>query len=391
VMINLPMNMDYAHFRGYEGRMVYEEVDGKKCWWDAKEGEYKKISEEDYKSYEKYFDQKIKIKTTFYESKGLILSFFHYDPRAHLKNWMGPFNSNLIHTAKETAFLENFPAIGIKMYTALGYQPDDPLLNFPWDDYYYYCEEMKIPIICHCSRGGMITHDVLHYYDHAFPRSTHAPDSLKRHWFLNEFVSPYAWEPVLKKHEKLFFCFAHFGGDTFWDKEANPQCDVYWKDLSDLDPDNWIAGFLDLMSRYDNVYIDLAYFMLKPSMIGYFKKALGFNNRIKHKILFGTDWWMFTREERYKHNEDGYRLYVEDMCNAIISIDDKDFLKNIGVKSSSELLAYFMVLNPMRFLGLKQIVPKLQEIFNKYHNGNESFELNEWINSVPETIEDFYS
>jgi len=111
-------------------------------------------------------------------------------------------------------------------------------------------------------------------------------------------VSPYAWEPVLREHPKLYLCLAHFGGDTFWDKEVNPLCDGFWQDLNDLDPKNWIAGCLHLMKTYPNFYVDLSYFLFKPSMKEYFKKALSFDPIVKERILFGTDWWMFTMEEK---------------------------------------------------------------------------------------------
>jgi hypothetical protein len=47
VMIALPMNMDYAHYKGYEGRPIYETRDGKTVYWDEGEKKFHEVSPED--------------------------------------------------------------------------------------------------------------------------------------------------------------------------------------------------------------------------------------------------------------------------------------------------------------------------------------------------------
>lgn len=73
--------------------------------------------------------------------------------------------------------------VGIKMYTALGYKPDDPHLKGidnlrPTNEsdssdmsFYGRCQENNIPIIVHCQPGGMLTHDAVFYQDHDDDRS----------------------------------------------------------------------------------------------------------------------------------------------------------------------------------------------------------------------------
>jgi hypothetical protein len=81
------------------------------------------------------------------------------------------------------------------------------------------------------------------------------------------------------------------------------------------------------------------------------------------------------------------------MCDRILAINDTAFFKTIGVKDAHELLAYFMTINPMRFLKLKKHVGKLADAFNKDEmviKRGGKFELADWINQVPETIADFY-
>jgi len=52
------------------------------------------------------------------------------------------------------------------------------------------------------------------------------------------------------------------------------------------------------------------------------------------------------------------------------------------------------VLNPMRFFQLRKHVDKLAEVFIKdesVKSRSAKFELKEWIDEVPETIEGFYT
>ncbi len=390
VIVNMPMNMDYAHYRGYEGRMIYENVDGRVKWWNEKESRYEDVSQKDFVMWEKYTAQLIRARTAFCAGNGALVSFYNYDPRANLENWRVPFDKSLVQTAPPSRFPQHLPTIGIKMYTALGYRPMDPKLNFPWHEYYDLCASNQIPITCHGSRGGMTTHDMLLYYDREHPENTGVADTYKQAWFTDNFVGPYAWEPVLQKHPSLTLCLAHFGGDTFWDKTVNPFCDSFWQDLHDLDEKNWIAGYLHLMTTYPNFYVDLAYFLFEPSMTEHFKKALAFNPIVKERILFGTDWWMYTMVGKYKSG--GYLKYVQNICDRILAIDDDELFKSIGVKDARELLAYFMTINPMRFLQLKKHAGKLADAFNRDDSvisRGGKFELADWINEVPEAIADF--
>jgi hypothetical protein len=76
-----------------------------------------------------------------------------------------------------------------------------------------------------------------------------------------------------------------------------------------------------------------------------------------------------------------------------LSIKDKQALNKIGINDARELLAYFITLNPMRFLQIKKHAPRLAEIYSQAKAVKENgwkFSLAEWINEVPENIEDFY-
>ena len=81
------------------------------------------------------------------------------------------------------------------------------------------------------------------------------------------------------------------------------------------------------------------------------------------------------------------------MCQRILALNDKSLLNSIGVNDSRELLAYFMTINPMRFLQIKQYAEKLEQIYYRHKDVRRNgwrFELSDWINKVPEKIEEFY-
>ena len=105
------------------------------------------------------------------------------------------------------------------------------------------------------------------------------------------------------------------------------------------------------MKKYNNFYVDLSYFLFESSAIEFSRKLWHLILSLK-AILFGTDWWMYTIKRPYKGK--GYLKYVKTMCQRILALNDKSLLNSIGVNDSRELLAYFMTINPMRFLQIKQ-------------------------------------
>ncbi|MBN1615037.1 MAG: amidohydrolase family protein, partial [Deltaproteobacteria bacterium] len=133
--------------------------------------------------------------------RGSVFPFFAVDPRRRGSVDMAVKGIPEFNGGKALVTPKG-PFFGIKLYTRLGYLPED----VP-DDLYRYCCDSDIPIIVHTSTGG-------------FPPGSD--------WAYAGDAAPLHWERVLEKHPSLRLDFAHFGnGDS-----------------------GWVRQILDLMSRY---------------------------------------------------------------------------------------------------------------------------------------------
>jgi predicted TIM-barrel fold metal-dependent hydrolase len=262
-----------------------------------------------------------------------------------------------------------FAAIGIKMYTALGYRPDDFTRLPDLPKFYEKCSQpdLDIPIICHCSRGGLTTHEWQYYFKQFSGREKFDKDEAKE-WYTQEFMSPHAWEKVLVKHPKLKLCLAHFGGEECWDKRRTQQ------------KHDWFAKLIELMKsqKHPNVYVDLAYFLFDDSMIDQFAEAVKDEN-VRQKILFGSDWYLMEMEWTKLGLSATYKHYFEHMY--------KGFRHKKLKAIDKTLPAQIMVLNPMKFLGLKKLAPKI-DLLRKTFGKNDA-NLTEWVNEIPNSADDF--
>jgi outer membrane protein OmpA-like peptidoglycan-associated protein len=223
-----PMNMDYAHYRGYgidnnlpgpagdvrNFRRIYEVFDGKLCYWNEKTGKWKDIDDKDpevpkkvligekntglieYKrNYQNYASQLKSIQATIQKSKGALLSFYHLDPRKELDSFESMGSEDGITWSLEVKNIEKqilqrnnskigkkeLISIGAKMYTALGYKPyinpktvTQPSLVALYkglaEIYSGFSLKkgeyrLQVPIVCHCSYGPQFTHDMEIIYD----------------------------------------------------------------------------------------------------------------------------------------------------------------------------------------------------------------------------------
>lgn len=384
-MFVMPMDMEYAHIAGYDGQPIYHEENGEVFYYHRKSGiEAEELGEKVNLSHEiekkkkalklkKWYRQYEEHKRAAINHPMRLIPLYHYEPRRWRNNsladtdtnghnyggWEFPFDQ--IATEKNAGIFA-----GYKMYTALGYRPlDDKLPNMV--KFYEKCRAEKIPILNHCSTGGLLTHEQPFYKAyieqgivyHARkkednrsmapdatgvsmppPRSTNtyiqAPqresdkDTHRKanEWFSENFVHPRAWRAVLDRFPDLFLCLAHFGGDAW---EYGPQKSDWIQELIDMILEKDGAG----NPKYPNLYTDISCFNIEKNMTN-FIAVMKKNETLWDRVMFGTDWYMtliVSPGGQKKYNE-----FCVKMKQSLDEIDDSFWIR-----------ATF--LNPVRFYG----------------------------------------
>jgi predicted TIM-barrel fold metal-dependent hydrolase len=299
-----------------------------------------------------------------------MLPLYHYDPRRWSQASGKPTKTetfdgkiwDVFPQAWDEPFKQYFQKgsmrfAGIKLYTALGYRPWEPggaNSRLPRQkDFYDQCTKDDLPIVCHCSPGGMYSFD-RPFFAKADAKRRGVPvkalrketeDLMKargvevdweEYWFSEHYVSPRAWREVLKKPEykKLRLSLAHFGGDlpefSNWTRKAGPSSD------------GWDEELFRMTGEFENVYVDISYFIFDDRKAARLRQALADHPHLRDKILFGTDWWMIEMSGL------DYKKYVEQARQALDGIDP-------------ELWQRFSWINPVRFYRLKENAEALAE------------------------------
>lgn len=226
-----------------------------------------------------------------------LFPFLSVDPR-HLGG------RTLVEWVKEKITRRAF--FGIKLYPALGYFPFDPLL----DELYQWAAENEVPVLTHCTRSGShYTGRMMDVVPHNRPESLNSQSTamLSIYARIDRFIAnTYTWDeskygcnifsnpenyiPILEKYPNLKLCLAHFGGADEILKEDNA---IISKGIDDR-PD-WFTRIQDMMGKYSNVYTDISYTLYHDKAMDAITTLL--NRDIGPRILFGTDFYMTTREK----------------------------------------------------------------------------------------------
>lgn len=173
---------------------------------------------------------------------------------------------------------------GVKLYPPLGFPPDHPRLM---EEVYPYCVEKGLPVISHCSRGGVRHKDM--------------PEHRTR-----RFAHPHAFRPVLDAFPELRVCLAHFGGTDDWrdylEKGMEPG-DAKAREA------NYLTALLDMMKSgdYPNLYTDISYTIFYfddhfPALRVFLEDA-----HVRARVLFGSDFYM-AEMERFPERSLSIRL-----------------------------------------------------------------------------------
>jgi len=311
------MDMEYGHIAGYGGQTIYHEDESPWYYYERQSGvveesKGKKIllPGENQKTFQK-FNQQLRETTDAAKTNPLrLFPMYFYAPQRWNASKVVQFDSIKIRGAwdypfSQIATIKNKGIfLGFKMYTPLGSQPLDPRLPYLHDKsqdgdcFYAKCERDGIPIMAHCSAGGMTTHELRYFMEHdsgkipysersvssgsdsfAADATNHSDntDEMVIKYFYDNYVHPKAWRKVLEKFPKLKLCLAHFGGDEFR------------KGLKST----WVSEIIALTKEYQNVYTDISCWDMDNNKEVF--SELMINSEYSHlhnKLLFGTDWYM---------------------------------------------------------------------------------------------------
>ncbi len=185
--------------------------------------------------------------------------------------------------------IDNLGFRGLKLYPRMGFPPDAPVLM---DRIYPLASERNLPVISHCSRGGVIGKHI---------------SAAKG----NRFTEPDAFLPVLSAFPGLRVCLAHFGGTNDWraymDEGFDPE-----------DPgakaNNWQVRIRQLIGsgEHEGLWTDVSYTLFQFDDFAPFLRVFLSGDdlpaqRLRRRVLFGSDFYM-TRQERLSERAVCFRL-----------------------------------------------------------------------------------
>jgi predicted TIM-barrel fold metal-dependent hydrolase len=212
--------------------------------------------------------------------------------------------------------IENHGFGGIKLYPPLGFFPFDER----FDEMYRYAEERGIPVLAHCTRGGVysrckITADMR---KHPITGDPLPGDSNSE--FTDNYAHPANYQYVLEKFPKLKICLAHFGGGDQWYKYLRDP----WP--AQETEESWLSIIMNLIRKYPNVYTDISYTAYDNNLHPFLKVLVNMPE-LRRRILYGSDIYMVQLQE----TEREFSIYLRGY------LGEEDF-KQIAVTNPAEFL-----------------------------------------------------
>jgi|GEM_PF-845571 len=257
---------------------------------------------------------------------------------------------------------------GIKLYPALGYFPFDKNLI----ETYKFAQEYQIPITTHCIEGTVFyrgkkkkewnIHPILKYKKDKNMDSIPIPLPQKKNYdFTTNFTHPLNYHCLLDKEllseylgeetdlSKLKICLAHFGGTNEWNRYSKDNWNNYNNNISHLSKSeylsrnikntlnhgssrtiwwnaSWLSIIYDLMIQYEGVYTDISFIIFNQELFPLLKFMLQ-DDKVNHKILFGTDYYLVAQKNTEKALYQNLRSFIgEDLFRKIANENPKKFL-----------------------------------------------------------------
>lgn len=308
---------------------------------------------EETKLYETWKEQLAFTEEVMCDGQLRILPMFHYDPR----RWQ-----NLDDAEAFAKVGDHGLYLGFKIYTAQGYQPWDIKRLPKLRSFYERCQDLGIPIMNHGTPTGANTFDMESYLYFTHPKDGAEEENEKKrfrkkgvrtiewrdgrrttqeydasepvNYFQENFVSPEAWEKVLKEFPKLRLCIAHYCG------------------ASDMGQ-KWHDKIIPMLKQYEHLYVDLSSSLTYRTFRKIFKNKL-LTKDTQHKILFGSDWYMCM-------------LRASGMDFTEYCKDGKEFIEDIDPK----YWELFTEINPCRFYRFGDRIKKMGEALKKERKAPE--------------------
>ena len=195
-----------------------------------------------------------------------IIPFIHIDPRSASK-FSGPEPLKFIKRFHEKGFR------GIKLYPPLGYSASAKELM----PIYEYANKHQLPVMIHCSRGGV--------KDKKFTDEN-----------INCTTAPHLYRAILSKFENLKICLAHYGGGEDWEAYLKKQ---WLNDAIPMEKMNWLSQITTMIrsGEYPNLFTDISYTIFKSERYVPILKVLLQDDKIRKKVLFGSDYYMIELEK----------------------------------------------------------------------------------------------
>jgi len=245
---------------------------------------------------------------------------------------------------------------GIKLYPALGYFPFDKRMRPAYD----LAVENCIPLTTHCTIGAVHFKYKLDEQERFHPfLGTYLPDE-KQAVYQKYFTHPLNFECLLN-HELLKrywgddapdytnmkICLGHWGpGEDWHNYLGNAWVETSFRKKHaawpSLELDNWhinnektVNNFswftiiCDLMRKYPNVYTDISYTLNDKTLLPLLKMILESDQKIKERVLFGTDFYLVSKDISEREFAINVRSYLgNDLFNQIAITNAERFLNN---------------------------------------------------------------
>lgn len=280
------------------------------------------------------------------KNKEDMLPFIFADPRriAATRNKKGQENYEGLMKSLLSRNIFN----GIKIYPALGYYPFDkdliPILEF--------AQEYEIPVMTHCIRGTVFyrgkkkpewsQHPILKYNSKE-GEYKNIPFPQKRNYdFTTNFTHPLNYHCLLDKTllsgflgvekdlSRLKICLGHFGGEDEWNLYSQDAWNNYNNNIAPIEKElylkrkntlnhastrtiwwnaSWLSVIYDLIVTYENVYADVSFILHNQQLFPLLKYILQ-DEKVRHRILFGTDYYVVAQKGVDKALYQNLRSYL---------------------------------------------------------------------------------